>query len=60
MTGIYKQAVGIGSGVMTYMPNFIKIGSGIQTLIGEDTQTYRQHGDLLNLFYFLKKYAKNT
>jgi hypothetical protein len=29
-----KYAVEIGSGVMTYIPNFIKTGSGIQKLIG--------------------------
>jgi hypothetical protein len=28
-----KYAVEMGSGVMTYIPGFIKIGSGIQTLI---------------------------
>jgi hypothetical protein len=36
-----KYAVEMGSGAMTYIPGFIKIDSGIQTLIGEytDTQT---------------------
>jgi hypothetical protein len=36
-----KYAVEMGSGVMTYMPNFIKIGSGIQKLMGRgvDSQT---------------------
>jgi hypothetical protein len=34
-----KNAVEIGSGSMTYIPGFIKTGSGIQTLTGEDTQT---------------------
>jgi hypothetical protein len=29
-----KYAVEMGSGGMTYIPSFIKIGSGIQTLIG--------------------------
>jgi hypothetical protein len=29
-----KYAVEIGSGAMTYIPSFIKIGSGIQKLIG--------------------------
>jgi hypothetical protein len=29
-----KYAVEMGSGSMTYIPNFIKIGSGIQTLMG--------------------------
>jgi hypothetical protein len=29
-----KYAVEMGSGAMIYIPSFIKIGSGIQTLIG--------------------------
>jgi hypothetical protein len=38
-----KYAVEKGSGAMTYIPSFIKIGSGIQKLVGEgftDTHTY--------------------
>jgi hypothetical protein len=31
----------MGSGAMIYVPVFIKIGSGIQKLIGADTQTER-------------------
>jgi hypothetical protein len=38
-----KHAIEIGSGAMIYIPSFIKIGSGIQKLMGEgaftDTQT---------------------
>jgi hypothetical protein len=34
-----KYAVEMGSGAMMYIPSFIKIGSGIQTLIGGDTHT---------------------
>jgi hypothetical protein len=36
-----KDAVEMGSGAMIYIPSFIKIGSGIQKLIGgfRDTQT---------------------
>jgi hypothetical protein len=51
-----KYAVGMGSGAMIYIPSFIKIGSGIQKLIGGDTQTHRQHGDRISLlsFFFLK------
>jgi hypothetical protein len=30
-----KYAVEMGSDAMIYKPSFIKIGSGIQTLIGE-------------------------
>jgi hypothetical protein len=29
----------MGSGAMIYISSFVKIGSGIQKLIGEDTQT---------------------
>jgi hypothetical protein len=34
MRGIMKYAVEMGAGGMTYMPCFIKIGSGIQRLRG--------------------------
>jgi hypothetical protein len=35
-----KYAVEMGSGAMTYIPSFIKIGSGIQMLEGyTDTQS---------------------
>jgi hypothetical protein len=30
----------MGSGVVIYLPSLIKIGSGIQKLIGGDTQTH--------------------
>jgi hypothetical protein len=46
----------MGSGVVIYVPSFIKIGSGIQKLIGEDTQT--QHGDLISLLIFF--FFQNT
>jgi hypothetical protein len=42
-----KYAVEVGSGVIMYIPSFIKIGSGIQKLFGgggvtrTDTQTAR-------------------
>jgi hypothetical protein len=39
--------VEIGSVAMIYIPSFIKIGSGIQELVG-DTQTQKQHGDLIS------------
>jgi hypothetical protein len=44
-----KYAVDMGSGAVIYIPSFIKTGSGIQTLIGGDTQTHRQHGDRISL-----------
>jgi hypothetical protein len=43
-----KYVVEIGSGVMIYIPSFIKIGSGIQKLIG-GIHTHRQHGDRISL-----------
>jgi hypothetical protein len=46
----------MGSGAVTYIPSFIKIGSGIQKLIGgyTDTHTHRQQCDLIILLYFFK------
>jgi hypothetical protein len=44
-----KYAVQMGSGAKIYIPSFIKIGSDIQKLIGVDSQTDRQHGDLISL-----------
>jgi hypothetical protein len=35
-----NYAVEMGSVAMIYMPSFIKIGSGIQNLIGMDSQTW--------------------
>jgi hypothetical protein len=34
-----KYAVEIGSGVMIYIPRFVKIGLGIQKLLGGDSLT---------------------
>jgi hypothetical protein len=43
MGGIYKYAVEMGISAMIYIPSFIKIGSGIQKLMGRgaftDTKT---------------------
>jgi hypothetical protein len=46
-----KHAVEMGSGAMiySYIPSFIKIGSGIQKLIGGHSQTHRQPGDRKSL-----------
>jgi hypothetical protein len=45
-----KYAVEMGSGVMTYIPSLMRIGSGIEKLMGEgefiDTQT---HGDIISM-----------
>jgi hypothetical protein len=49
-----KYAVEMGSGAMIYIPSFIKNGSGIQKLICGDTQTHREHGDLISLLLFFR------
>jgi hypothetical protein len=36
---VFNYAVELGSGAVIYVPSFIRIGSGDQKLIGEDTQT---------------------
>jgi hypothetical protein len=37
-----KYALEIDSGSMIYIPGFLKVGSGVQTLLGEiHIQTYR-------------------
>jgi hypothetical protein len=46
-----KYAIEMGSGAMIHIPSFIKIGSGIQTLIGG---IHRQHGDLISLLLFFQ------
>jgi hypothetical protein len=47
-----KYAAEMGSGVMTYIPSFMKIGSGIQKLIREtyrktNTHTHTQQSDFI-------------
>jgi hypothetical protein len=50
-----NYAVEMGPGTMIYVPNFIKIGSGIQTLMGGgDSQKHRQHGDRISLLLFFQ------
>jgi hypothetical protein len=51
MGGIMKYAVEMGAGVMTYIPSFMKIGSGIQKLTGG---IHRQHGDIISLLIFFQ------
>jgi hypothetical protein len=46
-----KYAVEMGSGAVIYIPSVIKIGSGIQKLMGG---IHRQHGDRISLLYFFK------
>jgi hypothetical protein len=49
-----KCAVEIGSDGMIYIQSFTKIASGIQNLVGRDTQTHRQRGDLISLLLFFQ------
>jgi hypothetical protein len=49
-----KYAVEMGSGAMIYISSSIKIGSDIQKLIMEDTQTHRQQGDHTSLLLFFQ------
>jgi hypothetical protein len=55
-----KYAIKMDSGVMMCIPSLIKTDSGIQKLMGVgvgggDSQTHRQHDDLISLllFYFI-------
>jgi hypothetical protein len=49
----------MGSGAVIYVPSFVKIGSGVQKLIGGDTHTHThprgQQRDPISLLYFLNK-----
>jgi hypothetical protein len=47
------HAVEMGSGAMIHKPNFIKIGSGIQNLIG-GKHTQRENGDCISLLLFFQ------
>jgi hypothetical protein len=52
-----KYAVEIDSGAVIYIPSFMKIGSVIQWLIIEDTQTHRLHSDIVRptfIYFFFK------
>jgi hypothetical protein len=46
-----NYAVEMGSDAVIYVPSFIKIGSGVQKLIGN---THGQQHDLISLLYFYK------
>jgi hypothetical protein len=48
----------MGKGVMIYITSFIKIGSGIQKLIGGDSQTHRQYADRIRLLPYSEKIGK--
>jgi hypothetical protein len=52
-----KYAVEMSSGAMIYIPSLIRIGSGIQKLIGgihrhKDIEIHSQHGDCIRLLSF--------
>jgi hypothetical protein len=49
-----KYAVEMVSGVMIYMPSFIRTGSGIQKYMKGHSRTHRQHGDRISLLLFSK------
>jgi hypothetical protein len=51
--GFMKYIIEMGSGAIIYIPSFIKIGSGIQKLIGGGG-IHRQHGDCLSLLLFFQ------
>jgi hypothetical protein len=46
-----RYAIEMGSCAMIYMPSFVKIVSGIETLLGGNTQRHRQNGDRISLLY---------
>jgi hypothetical protein len=47
-----KYAVEMGSGTMIYIQSFIKIGSGIQKLMGADMQTHSKVISLAYIYFF--------
>jgi hypothetical protein len=52
--GFMKYAVLMDLGTMINVPSFIVTGSSIQSLLGGDTHTHRQKGDLINIFSFFQ------
>jgi hypothetical protein len=44
-----KYTIEMGSVAVKYVPDFIKIGSGIQKLLRGATQTHRQNGDRISI-----------
>jgi hypothetical protein len=53
--GFMEFAVEMGLGAMIFIPSYVKIGSGIEKLIGG----HRQHGDLISLrLYFQNKESR--
>jgi hypothetical protein len=57
LTGVFfNYAAEMGLNAVIYVPRFIKIGPGVQKLMGGDTQTHThwQQRDLISLIYFFK------
>jgi hypothetical protein len=49
----YAFEMGCGAMIYEYIPSFVKIGSGIQTLMGGYiVRTQRQHGDPISMLLF--------
>jgi hypothetical protein len=46
-----KYTIDMDPGAMIHIPSFIKIDSGIQKLMGEESQTHRQQSDLISLIF---------
>jgi hypothetical protein len=58
--------MGSGAIIYEYIPSFIKIGSGIQKLMGEggftdrDIQTHRYHGDRISVLWESRLNTRRT
>jgi hypothetical protein len=52
--GLRKYTVEIGSGAMIYIPNFIKIGSGIQKLM-DGVHRHIDNKVILQAYFFFSK-----
>jgi hypothetical protein len=53
-----KYAAEIGSGAMIHIPSLIKIGFRHSKVNSGDSQTHRQHGELISLLLFSFKIRK--
>jgi hypothetical protein len=51
-------AAEMGSDAIIHIRSFIKIGSDFQKLIEGNSQTHKQHGDLISLLLFFSKLGK--
>lgn len=52
MGSIMKYTAQMGFGAKIYISSLVKIGSGVQKLTGQDSQTYRKHGSHISLLPF--------